>query len=78
MTTVSATLFAVATELAEMARNSMPEMRDGEELCREWYNGGIYYRETIYKSQTFISQYDFRQHTCRQTAVERGDRQSLT
>lgn len=72
MTPVSAALFAVATELAKSAKESLPEMRDGEELRREWYNDGIYYRETAYQGKRFLSQYDFRQRESRQEAVGSG------
>ena len=72
MTPASAALFAVATELAKLARDSLPEMRDGEELRREWYEKGIYYRETAYEGKTIISQYDFRQRESRQEAVGSG------
>ena len=72
MTPASAALFAVATELARMAKDSLPEMRDGEEVRQEWLDGGIYYRETTYKGQTFISEYDFRQRESRQAAVGSG------
>lgn len=72
MTPVSAALFAVATELAKTAKDSLPEMRDGEELCREWYESGIYYRETTYKGKKFVSQYDFRQRKSRRKAVGSG------
>lgn len=72
MTPTSAVLFAVATELANLARDSLPEMREGEEICREWYDSGVYYRETSYKGKTFISQFDFRQRKSRQEAVGSG------
>ena len=55
-----------------MAKDSLPEMRDGEEVRQEWLDGGIYYRETTYKGQTFISEYDFRQRESRQAAVGSG------
>lgn len=72
MTPASAVLFAVAAELAKLARDSMPEMRKGEELRQEWYDGGIYYRETAFHGQKFISQYDFKQRESRQEAVGSG------
>ncbi len=72
MTPASAVLFAVAAELAKLAKDSLPEMRAGEELCREWYSDGIYYRETTYSGKKFISQYDFRQRESRQKAVGSG------
>ena len=76
---VSATLIAVAKELAARARGSMPELQEGEQVVREWYKNGVYSRETMLNGETFLSQYDFRQKTCRRVAAdERGDRQSLT
>lgn len=66
MTAVSAVLFAVATELAKQAKDSLPELQDGEKIQREWLDSGIYYRETTLKGETFISQYDFRQRKSRQ------------
>lgn len=70
MTQVSAALFAVATELAKLAKESLPEMRDGEKLCREWYDKGIYYRKTVYNGKVFVGQYDFRKRESRQETVE--------
>lgn len=69
MTAAPAVLFTVATELAKLALSSMPEMRDGEQIEREWYEEGIYYRETSLDGVIFRSQYDFRQRKCRQLAV---------
>lgn len=65
MTPVSAVIFAVAKELAEVARSSLPELRFGEKVCREWYRDGIYYRETVFNNRTFVSQYDFGQRKSR-------------
>lgn len=70
MTAVSAVLFAVATELAKQAKDSLPELQDGEKIQRGWLDCGIYYRETTLKDETFISQYDFRQRKSRQIAVK--------
>lgn len=76
---VSATLIAVAKELAARAKNSLPELQEGEEIVREWYKNGVYSRETRLNGEIFLSQYDFRQRTCRRMAAdERGDRQLLT
>jgi hypothetical protein len=61
MTPASAVLYAVAKELAQTAKDSLPELRDGEQVQREWYADGVYYRETVFNGETFISQYDFRQ-----------------
>lgn len=60
MTPASAALYAVAKELAQTAKDSLPELRDGERVLREWYTDGVYYRETAFNGETFISQYNFR------------------
>ena len=70
MTAVSEVLFAVARELAKQAKDSLPELQDGEKIQREWLDSGIYYRETMLRGQTFISQYDFKQRKRRQIAVK--------
>lgn len=61
MTPISAALYAVAEELAQEAKGSLPEMRDGERVLREWYTDGVYYRETEFDGEKFTSYYDFRQ-----------------
>lgn len=53
-------LFSVAEELAELARSSVPAIRKDEQVQREWLEDGIYYRETLFKGQTFLSQFDFK------------------
>ena len=58
---VSAVLFAVANGLAQTAKDSLPELRDGERITREWFSDGVYYRETVFDGEIFTSQYDFRQ-----------------
>lgn len=70
MTVVSEVLFAVARELAKQAKDSLPELQDGEKIQREWLDSGIYYRETMLRGETFISQYDFKQRKSRQIAVK--------
>ena len=69
MTAASAVLFAVATELAKEAQDALPKLRDGESVRRGWLEDGIYYRETSYNGENFISQFDFRQRKSRQMAV---------
>ncbi len=69
MTAVSAVLLAVATELEKTAKDSMPKIRDSERIQREWLENGIFYRETIYLNELYISQYDFRQRKSRRVAV---------
>lgn len=53
-------LYSVAEELAELARSSVPEMRKGEYIQREWLEDGIYCRESIFQGETFLAQFDFR------------------
>ena len=48
MNAASAVLFAVATELANQAKGSLPELREGEKVQREWFEGGIYKRLTTF------------------------------
>lgn len=72
MTAASAVLFAVATELAKEAKEAMPELRDGESVCREWLDGGIFYRETSLNGKKSLSQFDFRKRKSR-PAAEGGD-----
>jgi len=75
---VSAVLIAVAKELAAQAKSSFPELQSGEQIRREWYENGVYFRETTLDGVTFLSQYDFRQRTCcRMEITERGERQLL-
>ncbi len=42
--------------------DSMPKLREGEEIQKEWYENGVYYRETRFDGKTYLSQYDFRQN----------------
>ena len=37
-------LVRVEQELAELAKSSMPEIRKGEKMKREWLQDGIYYQ----------------------------------
>lgn len=69
MNAAPAVLFAVATELAELAKSSMPKMREGEKIQREWFENGVYYRETALGDEVFRSHYDFRQRKSRRVAV---------
>ena len=70
MNTTPAVLLAIITELAELAKNSLPKIQEGEKIKREWYENGIYYRETIYKGETIQAQFDFRQRKSRQMEAE--------
>lgn len=65
MKSALALLFAVAAELADLAKSSMPEMRKNEVIKREWLEDGIYYRETVFNNETYQVQFDFRKRKCR-------------
>ena len=54
MNAASAVLFAVATELANQAKDSLPELREGEKVQREWFEDGIYKRLTTFEGRTFL------------------------
>lgn len=69
MNAAPAVLLAVATELAKQAKSEMPEMREGEEVRREWYEDGVYYRETEVDGKVFQSLYDFRQRKSHRLVV---------
>lgn len=56
-------LRAVAKELAQRAKDAMPELREGEKFLREWYADGVYGRETALNGEIRIYQYDFREAT---------------
>lgn len=70
MKTASTVLLAVAAELSKLAKDSMPRMREGEKIRREWYKDGIYRRESVLDGRIFIAEYDFRQRKCRFQAGE--------
>lgn len=61
MTPVSAAIYAVAKELAQKAKDSLPELRDGEQVLREWYTDGVYY-ETAYPLMSLL-EYDSEDNT---------------
>lgn len=67
--TATAVLTAIAAELAETAKNSLPKMRNGEMVQREWYKNGIYYRETVYGKETYLCQFDFRKRKSHRNLV---------
>lgn len=61
-TVISTVLYAIAEELVKKAMDGMPKLREGEEIQKEWYENGVYYRETSFDGKTCLSQYDFRQN----------------
>ena len=69
MNAASAVLFAVATELANQAKGSLPELREGEKVQREWFEGGIYKRLTTLGGRTFLIKLDFRKKKGRRGGV---------
>ncbi len=69
MKTAAVVLLAVAKELAKQAVDSMPKLREGETLCREWYEDGTYYRETLFNGEKAVNLYDFRQRKSRLLAA---------
>lgn len=73
MNPASEVLRAVATELASMAKASLPKLNDGERVQREWYEDGVYCRETTLDGDIVCCQYDFRQRKIRRTAAKIGD-----
>ena len=73
MNPVSEVLRSVAVELANMAKASLPKLNDDEKVQREWYENGIYYRETTLNGEIFCSQYDFGKRRIRRIAVKMGD-----
>lgn len=73
MSTASSVLLAVATELADMAKAHLPKLNDGEVIRREWYENGMFYRETALGEDIFIYQFDFRQRKSRRLAGKEGD-----
>lgn len=69
MKTAAVVLLAVAKELAKQAVDSMPELQEDEVLLREWYEDGIYYRETRYNGISTTYSYDFRHKKIRLLAA---------
>ena len=46
-------LLTVAQELDDLAKSSMPKMREGELIKREWLTDGTYYRETLFNGKIY-------------------------
>lgn len=61
MKTVATILQTIAAELAKQAKDKMPEIQINEKILREWYEKGIYYRETEINGVVYQNQYDFKQ-----------------
>lgn len=73
MNPTSEVLLSIATELASMAKASLPKLNDGERVQREWYENGVFYRETTFNGCIICCQYDFRQRKIRRTTAKIGD-----
>ena len=74
MSALPSVLLAVAAELANMAKANLPKLNDGEEIRREWYADGMYYRETALDGVIFIYQYDFGKKKSHRTGgMKEGD-----
>lgn len=69
MNVVLKSLFAVAEELANLAKSSTPELRQGEIVKGECLKDGIYYRESIFENKTYQSAFDFKQRKSLMTVV---------
>lgn len=65
MKTVATILQTIAAELAKQAKDKMPEIQINEKILREWYEKGIYYRETEINGIVYQNQYDFKQRELR-------------
>ena len=66
----SSVLLAIAKELSELARTSLPKLRKGEQVQREWFENATLYRETMLDGQRIIAQFSFPQ---RKVSVEGGN-----
>lgn len=69
MNAAPAVLLAVASELSAMAKGSLPKMREGETVRREWLKDGVYFRESVIGGEVCQAQYDFRQRKSHHTAA---------
>ncbi len=72
MTQASLVLLAVATELSELAKASLPALREGETVQREWFKDATFYRETDMDGQKFLAQFNFPQRKSRRALVKGG------
>ena len=54
-------LYAVAEELSELAKNSLPALREDEIILREWFKNANLYRETKLNGQKYIAKFNFLQ-----------------
>lgn len=73
MNPASEVLLSIATELANTAKASLPKLNDGEIVRREWYENGMYCRETTLNGEIVCCQYDFRQRKIRRITAKIGD-----
>ena len=66
-------LLIVATELSNLAKSSLPKLRKGETVQREWFKDATFYRETNLNGQKFIAQFNFLQRKSYRTLVKGGN-----
>ena len=66
-------LLAVAKELSELAKNSMPALRKGETIQREWFKNATYYRETNFGGQRYIAEFNFPKRRSQRILIEGGN-----
>lgn len=45
-------------EFVKKAKDSIPNLRDGEKIIREWYKNGVYFRETALNGDIFLAKYN--------------------
>lgn len=70
MNAALAILRAVAEELANEAKANLVIANPDEQIVREWYENGFYYRETISSGAKMLYCYDFRLKKSSCKAVE--------
>lgn len=70
MNRASLVLLAVATELSELAKASLPALREGEIIKHEWLEDATLYRETILDGQKFIAEFNFFQRKSHRALIK--------
>ena len=56
----SQALFSTAKEIAKQAENSMPKLKKGEVVKREWLKNEVYYRITVLNGVRYRAEYNFK------------------
>ena len=62
-------IFAVAEELAKLAKSSTPELRQGELIKCEYLKDGIYCRESVFENKIYRAAFDFKRRKSLMTVV---------